>query len=179
MICLVRHAEPAGVYGEASNPGLSELGRQQADQAAVLLRELGAKRAVTSPMTRCRQTARAFEMLAETNARIEPAVSEIIAPADEADRRAWLTKVMAGSWSDAGPGLDGWRRACLAAVSACPGGTAVFSHFVAINAVVGLLGGDDRVLQFHPGHASITVLERRGGVLAVTRLGTEAGSAVL
>ena len=42
------------------------------------------------------------------------------------------------------------------------GDTAVFSHYVAINAVVSHLLADDRVLAFRPDHTSITVLETDG-----------------
>ena len=83
---------------------------------------------------------------------------------------------MGGAWAEAG--LEGWARSVLAAVEAMPDGSAVFSHFVAINAVVGLLSGDDRVLVFRPGHCSITRLERRAGALVVVERGQE-GALVL
>jgi hypothetical protein len=54
----------------------------------------------------------------------------------------------------------------------------VFSHFIAINAIVGLLTKDDRVVVFKPGHASITALERVGGKLRVKELGPEAATLV-
>jgi broad specificity phosphatase PhoE len=79
---------------------------------------------------------------------------------------------MAGSWSDV-PEYAAWRAGVLKAVEACPDDTAIFSHFVAINAVVGLLTGNDNVLAFRPGHCSITKLARRGGKLVVAELGSE------
>jgi len=54
----------------------------------------------------------------------------------------------------------------------------VFSHFIAINAIVGLLADDDRVVAFKPGHASITKLTRVGDRLRVTQLGAEAATVV-
>jgi broad specificity phosphatase PhoE len=178
MIYLVRHGEPAASWGAHPDPGLSELGQKQAERAAEVLAELGANRAVTSPLARCRGTAKPFEKLLETHARIDPAVGEVITPPGIEDRPAWLKGVMQGTWSQQ-PGFDGWRKGILAAVEACPADTAVFSHFVAINVLVGMLTGDDRVVIFKPGHASITKLERRGGKLAIAELGAEGALVVL
>ncbi len=178
MIYLIRHGEPAASWGAHPNPGLSNLGHRQAFAAAEALATAGAKRAVMSPLQRCRETAAAFEKLMETHARIEPAVGEIIAPAGTPDRAAWLQGVMAGEWPAAGPDYEAWRNSTLAAVDRAQDETAIFSHFVAINAIVGLLTGDLRVVIFKPGHCSITKLERRGGKLAIKELGAEAATIV-
>jgi broad specificity phosphatase PhoE len=158
---------------------LSELGHRQATAAAETLAQAGAKRAIVSPLQRCRETAAPFEKLMETHARIEPAVGEIVAPPGTEDRAAWLKSLMPGRWPDAGPDYDAWRNGVLGAVEKLPDGTAVFSHFVAINAIVGLLGADDRVVVFRPAHCSITKLARRGGRLVLAELGSEAASVVM
>ncbi|MEZ5939213.1 MAG: histidine phosphatase family protein [Hyphomonadaceae bacterium] len=178
MIYLVRHGEPESGWGDAPDPGLSGPGKAQAEAVAQMLAEAGARTAVTSPLARCRQTAAPFERLLETHARLEPSVGEVRTPAGLTDRPAWLRDVMAGSWAEAGEALEGWRRRVLAAVEAVPGDTAVFTHFVAINAVVSLLTGDERVLVFRPGHCSVTRLERSGGRLHVAELGAEAATKV-
>jgi broad specificity phosphatase PhoE len=105
-------------------------------------------------------------------------VGEIITPPGAADRAAWLQGVMTGTWASAGDELQAWRQSVLAAVEKLPDETAAFSHFVAINVVVGLLTGDDRVVVFKPGHASITRLSRVGGKLRVVELGAEAATVV-
>jgi broad specificity phosphatase PhoE len=178
MIYLIRHGEPAGAYGAHPNPGLTELGVRQAFSAAEALAKRGAKWAVTSPLARSRETAAQFEKLMETHARIETGVGEIITPPGIDDRVTWLKGVMAGSWPEAGEALDQWRRSVLSVVEKMPEDTAVFSHFIAINAIVGLLTNDDRVVAFRPGHASITALERRGGKLVVAELGPESATVV-
>ena len=178
MIYLIRHGEPAGSYGAHPNPGLTEIGVRQAFAAAETLAEAGAKRAITSPLARSRETAAQFEKLMETHARIETGVGEIITPPGIEDRVTWLRGVMAGTWTEAGPELMAWRQNVLASVEKLQDETAVFSHFVAINALVGLLSNDDRVVVFKPGHASITKLDRRGGRLVVTQLGAEAATVV-
>ena len=55
----------------------------------------------------------------------------------------------------------------------------MFSHYVAINAVVSKLLGEDRVLAFRPDHASITVLETDGVTLRLVSRGEEAVTSVL
>lgn len=178
MIYLIRHGEPAGAYGAHPNPGLTDLGTRQAFAAAETLAKAGAKWAVTSPLARSRETAAQFEKVMETHARIETGVGEIVTPPGIEDRVAWLRAIMAGNWTGTGEELDAWRQKVLAAVERMPDDTAVFSHFVAINVIVGLLTGDDRVVVFKPGHASITKLTRVGGKLRVAELGAEAASVV-
>ena len=178
MIYLIRHGEPAGSWGAHPNPGLTELGTRQAFAAAETLASAGAKWAVTSPLARSRETAAQFEKLMETHARIETGVGEIITPPGIADRAAWLQGIMTGTWASAGDELQAWKQSVLAAVEKLPDETAAFSHFIAINVVVGLLTRDDRVVVFKPGHASITKLSRVGGKLRVVELGAEAATAV-
>jgi broad specificity phosphatase PhoE len=178
MIYLIRHGEPAATWSAHPNPGLTELGARQSEAAAEALARAGAKRAITSPLQRCRETAAPFEKLMETHARIEPAVGEIITPPGIEDRGAWLKGVMAGRWTGVGPAFDDWRAKVVGALDKLPDETAVFSHFVAINVVVGTLTGDDRVVIFKPGHCSITKLVRRGSRLEIAELGAEAATVV-
>lgn len=179
MIFLIRHGEAAAGWGDHPDPGLSDLGRAQAEAVSGILATLGAADAVTSPMQRCRETARPFESQAGLAARVVPEVSEIATPSDVADRVTWLRGLMAGTWTDAGPAFARWRLEMSRIVSDMPDGTAVFTHFVAINALVGALEGDDRVTIFRPGHCSVTRLERRGGALRVAEYGSESASRVL
>ncbi len=171
MIFLVRHGEAAAGWGDHPDPALSGTGLVQARSVASELSGLGATAAVCSPMLRCRETARAFEDLTGTIARVDPAVSEIVTPPEVRDRGGWLRGVMSGDWPEH---LLAWREHAFAAVDALPSGTAVFSHFVAINAIVSRVLGDPRTLVFRPGHCSVTVLGRDGGRLSLLRLG-EAG----
>jgi len=179
VIFLIRHGEAAASWGDHPDPGLSDLGKGQAEAAAEILTRLGATSAISSPMQRCRETARPFEALAGLTAKIVPEVSEISTPAGIADRVTWLRGLMAGTWTEAGADLSAWRSRMSETVTNLPDGVAVFSHFVAINALVGALEGDDRVTVFRPGHCSVTRLERRGGVLRVAEYGSESATRVL
>jgi broad specificity phosphatase PhoE len=85
---------------------------------------------------------------------------------------------MAGRWTGLGLAFDAWRASVMGAIENLADETAVFSHFVAINVIAGMLTGDDRVVVFRPGHCSITKLERRAGKLRLVELGAEAATAV-
>lgn len=179
MIYLVRHGEAAASWGDHPDPGLSDLGHKQAAAAARILIESGAKSAVCSPMQRCRETAAAFESLAGCTAAVEPVVSEIVTPQGVSDRVAWLRGYMEGTWDREGAAFDGWRRDILRVLQTLPENTAVFSHFVAINAAISLIDADARTIVFRPGHCSITQLDFSGTVPRVAEYGSQAATRVL
>ncbi|MGE3250272.1 MAG: histidine phosphatase family protein [Hyphomonadaceae bacterium] len=169
---LIRHAEPAATWGGSDpNPGLSELGRAQAADASWKLAALKPKRIVTSPLMRCRETAAALEMEMGLTAAVDTRVSEIWTP-EGVERRAWLQGVMSGAWSDY-PSHDQWRADIRAALLAQDDDTAIFTHFVAINVIVGAIQGVAAATVFKPAHASITTLDVSGGDLRIAALGAE------
>jgi broad specificity phosphatase PhoE len=182
---LIRHAEPASSWGGADHdPGLTEQGRAQAEAAARVLSHFGRLETMTSPMRRCQETAAPFGLLSGQTPRVERAVSEVAAPAGVSDRPAWLRSnfpwddgVERRTWRDVDPALRAWREDAVGAMCAIQRDVAVFSHFIAINAIVGAAMESEETIVFRPGHASITELALEGGKLRVIKLGTEAKSA--
>lgn len=169
---LVRHAEPASTWGgDDPDPGLSALGQAQAADAAWKLAALKPRRILTSPLLRCRETAAALEMEMGLIAEVEPRMSEVWTP-EGVDRRAWLNEVMSGTWT-AHPSHDAWREGIMAALAAQTEDAAIFTHFVALNAAVGLIRNDLRATIFKPAHASITTLDVGGAGLRIAALGAE------
>ncbi len=184
---LIRHGKPAATWGEADeDPGLDATGKAQAEAARDALMALPAEqrptRVVSSPLRRCRETAMPTAEALGVEIEIDPAVGEIPTPKalSAEDRPAWLREVFQGRWADAKGDLDydAWRREVAASLAA-RGGTAVFSHYVAINAVMSLLAHDDRVLVFRPDHASISTLETDGAAVTLVERGREAATGVL
>ncbi|MGZ5948233.1 MAG: histidine phosphatase family protein [Caulobacteraceae bacterium] len=184
---LIRHGKPAAVWGEADDdPGLDATGQAQAEAARDYLLALPAdqrpSRVVSSPLRRCRETALPTAEALGVELEIDAAVGEIPTPAglSAADRPAWLREVFQGLWREARGDLDYdvWRREVAASLKA-RGGTAVFSHYVAINAVISTLADDDRVMTFRPDHTSITTLESDGETLTLVEKGREASTGVL
>ena len=186
-VLLIRHARPAAQWGGADDdPGLDETGLEQAWRVAQTLLELPPDRrpalVASSPLRRCRQTAEPLALAIGVAMEIVPEVGEIPTPAAlaPAGRGAWLRAAFAGNWADIKGDLDyeAWRRAVARAVAARPG-TAIFSHFVAINAVVSLIAGEDRVVGFRPDHTSITILAIGPSGLELVERGAEAATSVL
>jgi broad specificity phosphatase PhoE len=184
---LIRHGKPATVWGgDDDDPGLDETGMAQAEAARDWLMALppGQRptRVVSSPLRRCRETAEPTAHALGVEIEIDPRVGEIPTPArlSPQERGAWLRRSFAGSWAEIEGDLDYdlWRRE-IAASLAARANTAVFSHYVAANAVVSLLLEQARVLAFRPDHASITVLETDGRRLTLVEKGREAATGVL
>jgi broad specificity phosphatase PhoE len=172
---LVRHGRAEAGFGEALDPALDELGREQAQAVARELAPHGPLPILTSPLRRTRETAAPLASLWNVEPVVEPAVAEIPSPTQNLQERvAWLRAFMAGSWRNATPILAQWREDCLTALAGLPADTVVFSHFVAINVAAGAATSDDRVLAFSPDNCSVTVLEKDGGMLRLIEKGREA-----
>lgn len=184
---LIRHGRPAAVWGgDDGDPGLDVEGEAQAEFAARTLLTLPANdrplRVASSPLRRCLETARPLADALGVDVEIVPGVGEIPTPSalEPQARGPWLRQALQGAWSQVRGDLDyeAWRRGVRTAVEARPG-VAIFSHFVAINAVVSLLEGDEAVTVFRPGHASITTLELTPRGLRLISRGAEAATGVL
>lgn len=184
---LIRHGRPSSSWvGGEDDPGLDEMGHAQAAAARdwLLSRPAGERpvRVVSSPLRRSRETAQPTAEALGVKVEVDPVVGEIPTPrALAADQRSdWLRQAFLGTWAEIKGDLDYdvWRTS-IARTLLARGDAAVFSHYVAINAVVSLLARDPKVLTFRPDHASITVLETDGRSLQVISRGAEAETAVL
>lgn len=164
-LTLVRHGEAAAGWGDDPDPGLSELGRRQADAVAQALAAAGPMPILVSPLRRTLETADPLARRWRTEAIVEPGVGEIRTPTGLGDRATWLRGVMAGRWSEQDPRLRAWADDVVDVLLAQAEDTVVVSHFVAINVAVGRASGDDRVVCVRPGNCSRTVLDTAGGAL--------------
>ncbi len=179
-IYMVRHGKAAASFGESADPGLDDLGRQQAEGAARTLSKLPPMKLITSPLRRARETSLPLAALWKRDAAVENAVAEIPSPhgLGLAKRAEWLRGFMQGSWHGASPDLATWREACVAALVAQKEDVVVFSHFIAINVAAGSALGDDRVILYPPDNGSITILETDGTRLHLLERGAQADTKV-
>jgi broad specificity phosphatase PhoE len=185
---LVRHARPAAAWGEETDPGLDDIGAQQAlARAQQLSASLPSLQIYTSPLRRCRETADPLAQLWRREASVLASVAEIPAPPVAPDaRRDWLSAAMRGTWNQmyaAAPAgsIDyrEWRRSLIHALVAIAQDSVIYTHFVAINVAAGAAQERDDVLCFRPDHASVTVLDTDGRRLRLVELGGQADTSVL
>lgn len=179
MIYLVRHGEAAAGWGSHPDPGLSDKGQSQAKSVATDLLKRGINQTFSSPMQRCQETAAPFVAESGTDLQINPHVTEIPTPPDVGDRVSWLQALMSGTWDTAPELVQAWQQDLISAVSSMPENTVIFSHFVAINALVAHVEGRADVTLFRPDHCSVTVLQPSPSGLRLIERGREAGTKVL
>jgi broad specificity phosphatase PhoE len=178
-IYMVRHGRAASGWGVEIDPGLDEVGRTQAKAAAQRLAPLGPLPIITSPLKRARETAAPLAAIWQIEPGIEPRVGEIQFPCQmPVDRVRWLEEVMADRWPNLDQRLQAWRRDVVETLCSISADAVVFSHFIAINAAVGVAVEDDRVVSFRPDNSSITILETRKNAVILVKRGDAADSRV-
>jgi len=175
-IYMVRHGRAAANFGQSLDPGLDDLGREQAQAVAQKLAPLGPLPILSSPLARTRETSIPLSKMWDRKPVIEPAVAEVPSPPGSTleSRVAWLGKFMAGTWREVSPDLATWREDCIATVKAIPQDTVVFSHIIAINVLVGAAAGSGKVMLFTPENCSVTIFETDGDTLTLIQKGEEA-----
>lgn len=174
-IYLVRHGKAAASFTDDLDPGLDELGRQQAQSACASLANLTPLQLLSSPLLRAQETAAPLAENLQSSVTIENRVAEVPSPnLSLQERGAWLGAVMEGKWSEQSESLQSWRNhigTCLLSIDT---DTVIFTHFVAINAAVSLAEKSDKVLVFRPDNCSITIVETDGKTLQLIKRGEEA-----
>lgn len=179
-IHLVRHGRAAAGWDIDVDPPLDDLGRTQARAVADELGPLGSLAVVTSPLRRCRETADVYAAPRALAPTVASEVREIPSPEGYVmgERVEWLRTVMAGEWGALGPRYTGYRDAVVDFVVGLDGPTVVFSHFVAINAVIGACLDDDRLVIRRLDNCSVTTVSNDAGALRLLAGGSEADTLI-
>ncbi len=182
-IQLVRHGRAAAGWDRDPDPGLDPIGEDQALRVAEQLAPLGRSGAlpiVSSPLRRCRQTAAPLALRWGVTPTVEDAVAEIPSPAGVpmSDRVEWLREAMGGTWTELGDRYLAYRDDVVGFVLSRAQDTVVFSHFIAINAVLGACLGDDRVVIRRLDNTSITVVDVDAGTVRLVVPGHEADTLI-
>lgn len=176
---LVRHGEAAASWAEAPDPGLSERGLMQAEQAASALAERGITAILSSPLARATATAAPLAARLELPVTMDRRYRELPSTVQLPERAAWLAGIMRARWAEVGTELGAWRDEAWHSLLGCSQVTAVFTHFMLINAVVSRAIGAEQTVCFEPDNGSITELEVTGGAMDVVRLGAVRATRVL
>ena len=175
-IFLVRHGEAAASWSKATDPGLSELGKEQALQTAQeLLPLLGEKiNLISSPLLRAQETSKPLaELLGGADVAIEAAYSEIPSPAPMAQRQDWLREYMAQQWDIQPDSLKAWRAEMMNKLLELEQPSVIFTHFLVLNTVVGSIQGKSETLCFWPDNASVVRLKHCGERLELVEIGRQ------
>lgn len=175
-IYLIRHGEAAQAWDEAPNPGLSLNGQQQAVALAnaYLPKIVGNQfQLMTSPLLRAKQTAEPFRNTIGQPI-IQPHFAEVPSPGIAlADRRNWLKALFTKTITELEQPQLEWRNNIIQAMQSLEKNTLIFSHFMTINAIVGWIRGNEKVVSYYPNYCSITHLEKVGNQFRIKSLGKE------
>lgn len=179
-IFLVRHGEAAASWGESPDPGLSDLGIQQAAAVGAALKQYISDDTLlwSSPLRRAVETAGPLARIMRQTVREDEAFREIPAPVPLVQRQTWLRQFMQQQWQEQGEDLIAWRSAALQQLLELQQPAVVFTHFLVINAVVGHVLDRDETLCFWPANGSITRLRHNGTGLELITLGEEIATLV-
>ena len=181
---LVRHGRAAAGWNVDPDPSLDDHGKKQAVDVADALRAVGPLPIFSSPLARCQQTALPLGGLWAVKPIIEPSVAEIPSPEGIVleDRVVWLRAAMAGTWGQLvasdGQRYGDYRTGVLEALAAMPTDSVVFSHFIAINVVIGAALGDDRIVVASLDNCSVTTVSVTNGVFTLEQMGNEADTLI-
>lgn len=179
LLYLIRHGQAQAGFDQASDPGLTSQGRQQAERVAIDLVPKAPLRLLSSPLARARETAEPLSQLWNVPVTVEPRVAEIPSPTDDlSERGQWLATVMGQRWSQLSVQLQQWRDDLVSCLLEQEEDAAFFSHFIAINAAAGTAIRDDRVVHCRPDNCSVTIIDNARDQLTLVKAGGEAATQI-
>tara|TARA_Y100000022_G_scaffold15216_1_gene11876 strand:- start:92 stop:646 length:555 start_codon:yes stop_codon:yes gene_type:complete len=176
-IFLIRHGEAAQSWDQSADPGLSELGKEQALECFDTLdakENLNQFNLVSSPLKRAQETSLHFKKNLNKHLYLNEAFREIPSPGISLlKRKDWLQEVFKKNINELEKPQQIWQSKILSTLKGLTDPTIVFSHFMVINIVVSTLRNDPRVVSFYPDNCSITELEFNKGKLNLISTGNE------
>ncbi|MFZ2871891.1 histidine phosphatase family protein [Zavarzinia sp.] len=171
---LVRHGQQSAGFHVDADPGLDATGHAQAAAMAEMLGPDDGRLLVTSPLRRARETVAAVESRWGRTAIVEPRMAEVPTPGMSLEERGhWLEAFLRGDWSGQPAHLLAWRDGIAGFLAGLDRPAVIVSHFVVVNAVIGLATGDGRVTPSMPDHCSINRFEVRDGALHLIEKGAQ------
>ncbi|RLT88691.1 MULTISPECIES: histidine phosphatase family protein [unclassified Ketobacter] len=180
-IFLIRHGEAAASWDDNPDPELSDGGYQQAKSLVGVFSTATVSHIYSSPMLRAQQTAKPLALARNLSISVDDAFREIPTPVNipVEKRVAWLKRCADRSWQEMDSALSAWRERIIARFQELPDNTAVFTHFMVMNAVFGFLQGSTRLVAYQPGHCSVLTLGWRNGRWCIVDAGRQSPSPVL
>ena len=177
-IILIRHGEAASSWEKSADPGLSDLGKAQAEECSnelFKLKNISSYNLISSPLTRAKETSEPFSKKINIPISINPLFAEIPSPGiNLSERKEWLQKIFKMKLSDLGTPQKKWKDAIISEIKNFNNSTIIFSHFMVINIIVSYLKKSDFVVSFYPDNCSMTNLSKNNkGEIELISLGSE------
>ena len=177
-IILIRHGEAASSWEKSTDPGLSYLGKAQAEECSnelLKLKDINSFRLVSSPLSRAKETSEPLSKKINIPVSINPLFAEIPSPGiNLSERKEWLQKIFKMKLSDLETPQKKWKNSIIAELENLDKPTIIFSHFMVINIIVSYLKESDLVVSFYPDNCSITNLSKNSkGEIELINLGSE------
>ena len=183
-IFLIRHGKASSGW-DSLNPDLNGIGRQQSLEVSKRLydRSLKSFDVFSSPLLRCKQTAKPFCDLSKQKLNIDQRLSEIPSPIkDLTERVLWLKRVLPLTWKQlendsdslsSGINYSLWRSDIFDFLKSLKKDTYIFTHFVVINSIVGSIKNNNKIVNFNADNTSVTRLTYGDGAIKIISLGEE------
>ena len=177
-IILIRHGEAASSWEESADPGLSDLGKAQAEACSnelLKLKNIRTYSLISSPLTRAKETSEPLSKEINVPVSINPLFAEIPSPGiNLSERKEWLQKIFKMKISDLEMPQKKWKDSIITELKNLDKPTIIFSHFMVINIIVSYLKESDLIVSFYPDNCSITNLSKNSkGEIELIKLGSE------
>ena len=175
-IILIRHGEAASSWSDDPDPGLSNLGKNQAEALKENLESLKSKnfQLISSPKKRAIETAQPTSLDWKSEIKIDDTFSEIPASYIKLERRMeWLKSIMKMDITLLPKDVKKWRSRIIGSLISIKSNSIIFSHFMVINVVVGYIKNHPILLSMYPDNGSLTKIKVSNGKISLIEIGDE------
>ena len=176
-IILIRHGEASASWEESTDPGLSDLGRIQAEECANLLLKLNnidSFELISSPLLRAMETGKPLSDKLGKSILSKSLFAEIPSPGISLkERKTWLRAIFDKNLTDLDSPQKNWYKEIINELGKISKPTIIFSHFMVINIIVSHLSKSKKIVSFYPDNCSITKLKKTSDEIELINLGIE------
>ena len=181
-IILVRHGEASASWEKSSDPGLSNLGVNQAEECAEILfkfKDIENFDLKSSPLKRALETGEKLKTKLNKRLSIDSTYAEIPSPGVSfKNRQKWLKEIFNKKIDELEKPQKNWRENIISEIKKIENSTIIFSHFMVINTIVGYVKKDESMVCFYPDNCSITKLNKFEDEIHLVNLGSELSSRI-
>ena len=174
-IILVRHGEASAGWSVHPDPGLSELGLEQAKNAGKsLMDQMSCYQLLSSPKKRAIETMEIMNIKSKYTFQLDSRFIEIPSDNVDADKKQdWLVKIFTTAIEELPEAVKEWRNNLINWLKGAEGNFIVTTHFMVINALVSYITNNHAISYFHPDYASRTEIFIKNGKLTRLILGDD------